>query len=58
MELSASPWLFAIVGGAVLLGIAIAYGAVKSSHASRRQRDAAEEGARKMYHKDDADRDG
>lgn len=53
MELSASPWLFAILGGAVLLGIAIAYGAMKSSHASRRQRDAAEEGARKMYHKDE-----
>lgn len=54
MELSASPWLFAILGGAVLLGLAIAYGMMKSSHASRRQRDAAERGARDLYHKDES----
>jgi hypothetical protein len=52
MELSAAPWLFAVLGGAVILGLAIAYAVIKSSRASRRQRDAAERGARDLYHKD------
>ncbi|WP_196259613.1 hypothetical protein [Pelagibacterium limicola] len=52
MELSAMPWLFAVFGGAAILGLAIAYGALKSRKASRRQREAAEQGARDLYHKD------
>lgn len=54
MELSATPWLFAVLGGAIVLGLAIAYGMMKSSQASRRQREAAERGARELYHKDES----
>lgn len=54
MELSASPWLFAIVGGAIILGLAIAFAVLKSSQASRRQREAGEQGARDLYHKDES----
>lgn len=46
------PWLFAVLGGAVILGVVIAYGAFKSSKATPRQKDAAEHGARDIYHKD------
>lgn len=53
MELSAMPWLFAVLGGAAILGLVMAYGAYKSSKASRRQRNAAECGAREIYDKDD-----
>lgn len=53
---SASPWLFAVVGGTIILGIFIAYGMIKSSHASRRQVDTAERGARELYHKDEGKR--
>ncbi len=52
MEFSSMPWLFAVLGGAVILGLIIAYGATKSGRANRRQRDAAERGARDLYHKD------
>lgn len=46
------PWLFAVLGGVIILGIAIAYGAYKSSKATPRQKDAAERGAHELYHKD------
>ncbi|SDG38753.1 hypothetical protein [Pelagibacterium luteolum] len=46
------PWLFAVLGGAVILGIVLAYGAFKSSRATRRQQEAAERGAEEIYHKD------
>ncbi|WP_158541512.1 hypothetical protein [Pelagibacterium lacus] len=52
MEVSPYAWLFAVLGGAIILGIVIAYGAIKSSQATRRQKDAAERGTRDMYHKD------
>ncbi|WP_164730575.1 hypothetical protein [Pelagibacterium montanilacus] len=52
MEFAASPWLFAVLGGAIMLGAALAYGILKSHKASRRQREAAEQGARDLYHKD------
>lgn len=61
MESASFPWLFAIVGGAIILGLAIAYGLIKSSQATRRQRAAGEQGARELYHKDEsrsADHDG
>ena len=51
---SASPWLFAVFGGAILLGIFIAYGMFKSGKASRRQVNTAERGARELYHKDES----
>jgi hypothetical protein len=53
MEFSATPWLIAVVGGTIILGIAIAFAAIKSSQATRRQRQAGEQGARDLYHKDE-----
>jgi len=54
MELSAMPWLFAVLGGAVVLGLVLVYGMVKSKRATRLQRKSAEEGARELYHKDES----
>jgi hypothetical protein len=53
-ELAASPWLFDVAGGAVILGLALAYGMAKSRSASRRQENAGERGARELYHKDES----
>lgn len=52
MDLSTMPWFFAVLGGAAILALVLAYGVYKSSSASRRQRDAAEKGARDLYDKD------
>lgn len=43
------PWLFAVLGGAIILGLFLAYGAYKSSTATRRQKQAAERGAQRIY---------
>ncbi|UYQ71420.1 hypothetical protein OF122_15400 [Pelagibacterium flavum] len=48
------PWLFAVLGGAVILGLVIAYGAIRSSKATPRQKDAAEHAAHDLYHKDES----
>ncbi|WP_417580219.1 hypothetical protein [Pelagibacterium sp.] len=48
------PWLFAVLGGAVILGLVIAYGAFRSTKATPRQKDAAERGAHEIYHKDES----
>lgn len=48
------PWLFAVLGGAVILGLVIAYGAFRSSKATPRQEQAAERGAHDLYHKDES----
>lgn len=50
------PWLFAVLGGAIILGLVIAYGAIKSSQATRRQKEAAERGAHDLYESEDPDR--
>ena len=42
--MEAFPWLFAVLGGAVILALVIAYGAIRSSKATTRQKDAAEQG--------------
>jgi len=48
------PWLFAVLGGAVILGLVIAYGAIKSSKATPRQKETAERAAHDIYHKDES----
>lgn len=53
MEPFPYPWLFAVLGGVVILGIFLAYGAWKSSRATRRQKAAAERGAHEMYHEEE-----
>ncbi|WP_338607489.1 hypothetical protein V6617_13530 [Pelagibacterium nitratireducens] len=52
--MEAFPWLFAVLGGAVILALVIAYGAIRSSKATTRQKDAAERGAHDIYHKDES----
>lgn len=51
------PWLLAIVGGALVLELVIAYGAYQSAQVTRAQANAGERGARRMYGKDDDTRD-
>lgn len=46
------PWLFAVLGGAIILGAVLVYGVLKAHKASGRQRAAAERGAHDLYHKD------
>ena len=46
------PWLFAVLGGAIILGFVIAYGAYKSSRAKSRQKRAAQRATHDLYHKD------
>ncbi len=48
------PWLFAVLGGAVILGIVIAYGSFRASKATKRQQEAGEHAAHEIYHKDQA----
>ncbi|WP_421952458.1 hypothetical protein [Pelagibacterium sp.] len=48
------PWLFAVLGGAVILALVIAYGVIRSSKATPRQKEAAERGAHDLYHKDES----
>lgn len=52
MEAFPFPWLFAVLGGAIILGLVIAYGAFKSSKATPAQKARAERGAEEAYHKD------
>lgn len=57
-EMIAWPWLFAVLGGAVLLGIGIAFGMSRAAHATRAQRQASEDGARRLYGKEAAGNGG
>lgn len=46
-----SIWLFVVVGGAVLLGLAIAWGIFRSRQETRTEVERAEEGTREIYGK-------
>ncbi len=54
MDFSSSAWLFAVLGGAILLGLAIAYGVFKSAKTSPREEQVGEQATRDLYHKDQA----
>lgn len=46
------PWLFALLGGAIILGVMIAYSAFRSARNIRRQRNAAARGLRDLENED------
>lgn len=46
-------YLFAVAGGAAILGGAIAYGFMRSKQRTRRERLATERGTRELYEKED-----
>lgn len=49
-------WLFAILGGAILLGIAIAYGMKRSSKLTRGEVAQQEAATKREYQVEEADR--
>jgi hypothetical protein len=53
IALLTSPWFLAVVGGTIILGIAIAYGMTRASRRTPRERTRTEEGTRDIYHKDE-----
>lgn len=46
-------WLFAVAGGALILGVAIAYGVMGNREVTRSERLAAERGAHEIYERED-----
>jgi hypothetical protein len=46
-------YFFAVVGGALILGLAIAYGFMRSKQRTQREKLAAERGAHEVYEKED-----
>ncbi|WP_158626049.1 hypothetical protein [Arsenicitalea aurantiaca] len=50
------PWLFAVLGGAVILGLVIAFAMARNAKRTPRERALNEQGAREQYHKADSDK--
>ena len=48
-----SPWFFAVVGGFIILGLALAYGAYRTRHRSRLEKLQRDQGTREVYRKDE-----
>ena len=51
-DLPTFSWLFAVAGGFIILGIAIAYGLLHNRRRTREERRMAEEGAHEIYKRD------
>jgi hypothetical protein len=52
-NLLASPWLLAVAGGALILGIAIAIGLKRAGSRTRAEKAVSDAGARKVYREAD-----
>jgi hypothetical protein len=52
-ELGFSWWFLVVVGGTLVLGVAIAYGFIRSRQRTRREKLAGEQGAHEVYEKED-----
>lgn len=52
-ELGFSGWFLVIVGGTIVLGLAIAYGFLRSRRQTRAERMATERAAHEIYEKED-----
>jgi pantothenate kinase type III len=46
-------WFFAVVGGAAILGIALAYGIIHNRKRTAREKAATERGAEEIYEKEE-----
>jgi hypothetical protein len=53
ITLLTTPWFLAVVGGTIVLGIAIAYGMIRVGRRSPSEQRRTEEATREIYHKDD-----
>lgn len=53
IALLTAPWFLAVVGGTIVLGIAIAYGMLRSGRRSPGEKRRTEAGTRDIYHKDE-----
>jgi hypothetical protein len=49
-------WLFAVLGGAIILGLAIAWGMKRTGDRTAREVQVNEAGAREEYAREDAER--
>jgi hypothetical protein len=55
IALLTAPWFLAVVGGTIVLGIAIAYGMIRVGRRTPREKRRTEEATREIYHKDKGD---
>lgn len=53
IALLTAPWFLAVVGGTIILGIAIAYGMMRGGRRTPREERRTEQGTRDIYHKDE-----
>lgn len=51
-DLPTFSWLFAVAGGFIILGIAIAYGLMQNRRRTLTERRVAEDGAHEIYKQD------
>jgi hypothetical protein len=47
------PWAFIVLGGIIVLGIAIAYGAMRNSQRTRAEKMASERATHQLYERED-----
>lgn len=52
-DLPTIGWLFAIAGGAAILGVAIAYGLMRNRERTTHEKLQSEAGARRIYEEED-----
>ena len=52
-NLLASPWLLAVAGGALILGLAIAFGLKRAGSRTRAEKAVSDAGARRVYREAD-----
>ena len=52
IALLTTPWFLVVVGGTLVLGIAIAYGMMRGSRRPPREEQRTEAATRDIYHKD------
>lgn len=55
IALLTAPWFLTVVGGTIVLGIAIAYAMLRTSRRTPREKRRTEEATRDIYHKDKGD---
>jgi hypothetical protein len=52
ITLLTAPWFFAVVGGFIVLGIFMAYGALRTAKRTRSEKLLRDAATRKIYHDD------
>ena len=57
ITLLTAPWFLVLVGGTIVLGIAIAYGVLRNRQRTTREKLQTEAATRDIYHKEDRGED-